>query len=309
VRSGLITALAGGVGAARFLTGLARFVEPESLVVVVNTGDDIDLFGLHVSPDIDIVTYTLAGVVNVVRGWGVEGDTFECLSMLKRFGEVDWFNLGDRDFATSILRTKLLRDGFLLSQVSAKVSHALGLRVKVLPMTDDKFATFVQTSEGVMHFEEYMVKRAARDVVLGVEFVGMDIAKPAVGVVESILASERVIICPSNPIVSIGAILSVSGIRESLRKSRARKIAISPIIAGVPVKGPADKLLHGLGIEVSAFGVAKLYADFLDVFVIDHADVAEKSRIEQLGVKVVVANTLMKDLDAKIALAKVVLDI
>jgi LPPG:FO 2-phospho-L-lactate transferase len=305
----LITALAGGVGAARFLTGLIRFVEQEDLVVVVNTGDDIEFFGLHVSPDIDIVTYTLAGVVNDVRGWGIEGDTFECLSMLKRFGEVDWFNLGDRDFATSILRTKLLRTGFSLSQVTAKVSHDLGLKVKILPMTDNKFATFVQTPEGFIHFEEYMVKRAARDMVLDVEFIGMDVARPAVGVVESILASERVIICPSNPIVSIGAILSVSGIRESLQNSRAKKIAISPIIAGVPIKGPADKLLRGLGIEVSAFGVAQLYADFLDVFVIDSADVAEKSRIEQLGVKVVVTNTIMKNLEAKIELAKAVLDI
>jgi LPPG:FO 2-phospho-L-lactate transferase len=304
----VITALAGGVGAARFLTGLIQLVKQEDLVVVVNTGDDVDLFGLHVSPDIDIVTYTLAGVVNDVNGWGVKGDTFECLNMLRLFGEVDWFNLGDRDFATSILRTKMLRSGVSLSQVSAKVSHVLGLKLKILPMTDEKFATYVQTPSGAIHFEEYMVKRAAQDAVLGVEFVGVETARPAVGVVESIMASERVIICPSNPIVSIGAVLSVSGIRESLRKTRARKVAVSPIIAGVPVKGPADKLLRGLGVEVSAFGVAKLYADFLDVFVIDSADVAEKNRIEQLGVKVVAVDTLMKNLESKVALAKVVLD-
>jgi LPPG:FO 2-phospho-L-lactate transferase len=305
----MITALAGGVGAARFLTGLIQLVRPEDLVVVVNTGDDIELFGLHVSPDVDIVTYTLAGVVNDVNGWGVKGDTFECLSMLKLFGEIGWFNLGDRDFATSILRTKLMRSGASLSQISAKISHDLGLKLKILPMTDDKFTTYVQTTGGFIHFEEYLVKRAAQDDVLGVEFVGVETAKPAVGVVESIMSSERVIICPSNPIVSIGAILSVSGIRESLRKTRARKVAISPIIAGAPVKGPADKLLCGLGIEVSAFGVAKLYADFLDVFVIDSADAAEKNRIEQLGVKVVVVDTLMKNLATKTALAKVVLDV
>ena len=305
----MITALAGGVGAARFLTGLIQLVRQEDLTVVVNTGDDSEFFGLHVSPDIDIVTYTLAGVVNDVEGWGVKDDTFECLNMLKRFGEIDWFNLGDRDFATSILRTKMLKSGFSLSQISAKVSHDLGLQLRILPMTDGKFTTYVQTHEGFIHFEEYLVKRAAQDAVLGIDFVGVDVVKPAVGVVESIMVSERVIICPSNPVVSIGPILSVSGIRESLRKSRAKKIAVSPIIAGVPVKGPADKFLCGLGVESSAFGVAELYADFLDVFVIDSADVAEKGRIEQLGVEVVVVDTLMKDLASKIALAKVVLNI
>ncbi|MCL2288558.1 MAG: 2-phospho-L-lactate transferase [Candidatus Bathyarchaeota archaeon] len=305
----MITALAGGVGAARFLTGLIQLVKQEDLTIVVNTGDDVEFFGLHVSPDIDVVTYTLAGIVNNVQGWGVEGDTFECLSMLKRFGEIDWFNLGDRDFATSILRSKMLKNGASLSQVSAKISHALGLGLKILPMTDDKFSTYVQTPEGAVHFEEYLVKRAARDVVLGVEFIGMETAMPATGVVESILDSERVIICPSNPVVSIGAILSVSGIRESLRKTNAVKVAVSPIIGGTPVKGPSDKLLRGLGLEVSAFGVAQLYADFLDVFLIDSVDVAEKGRIEQLGVKVVVVDTLMRDLASKTALAKMVLDV
>jgi len=305
----MITALAGGVGAARFLTGLIQLVKQEDLTIVVNTGDDVEFFGLHVSPDIDVVTYTLAGIVNNVQGWGVEGDTFECLSMLKRFGEIDWFNLGDRDFATSILRSKMLKNGASLSQVSAKISHALGLGLKILPMTDDKFSTYVQTPEGTVHFEEYLVKRATRDVVLGVEFIGMETAMPATGVVESILDSERVIICPSNPVVSIGAILSVSGIRESLRKTNAVKVAVSPIIGGTPVKGPSDKLLRGLGLEVSAFGVAQLYADFLDVFLIDSVDVAEKGRIEQLGVKVVVVDTLMRDLASKTALAKMVLDV
>jgi LPPG:FO 2-phospho-L-lactate transferase len=305
----MITALAGGVGAARFLTGLIQLVRQEDLVVVVNTGDDVELFGLRISPDIDIVTYTLAGVVNDIKGWGVKGDTFECLRMLKRFGEVDWFNFGDQDFATSILRTSMLKNGATLSQVSAKVSRDFGLKLKILPMTNDKFTTYVQILDGFIHFEEYMVKRAAQDKVLGVKFVGAEVAKPAVGVVESIMASERVIICPSNPVVSIGAILSVSGIREALRKTRARKVAVSPIVAGVPVKGPADKLLAGLGVEVSAFGVAKLYADFLDVFVIDSVDATEKDRIEQLGVKVVVVDTLMTDLASKVKLASAVLDV
>ncbi|MCL2287617.1 MAG: 2-phospho-L-lactate transferase [Candidatus Bathyarchaeota archaeon] len=305
----MITALAGGVGAARFLTGLAQLIKPEDLTVIVNTGDDIDLFGLHISPDIDIVTYTLAGIVNDEKGWGLKDDTFGCLDMLKLFGAVDWFNLGDRDFATSILRTDMLKKGFTLSQISAKISSDLGLKLKILPMTNDKFATYVQIPTGFIHFEEYMVKRAAKDPVFDIKFVGAETAKPAVGVIDAIMHSERVIICPSNPIVSIGSILSIQGVRGALQKTFAKKIAISPIIAGVPVKGPADKLLKGLGVEVSAFGVAKLYADFLDAFVIDSADVAEKGRIEALGVEVVVGNTLMKDFASKKALAKIVLDL
>jgi LPPG:FO 2-phospho-L-lactate transferase len=305
----MITALAGGVGAARFLTGLTQHVKQEDLTVIVNTGDDIDLFGLHISPDVDIVTYTLAGIINDEKGWGIKGDTFECLNMLKQFGETEWFNLGDRDFATSILRTNMLKNGASLSKVSAKVSRDLGLKLKILPMTDDPFATYIQIAEGSIHFEEYMVKRAGQDQVLGVEFVGGDTAKPAAGVIEAILNSERVIICPSNPIVSIGTILSIAGVREAMHKTRAKKVAVSPIVGGAPIKGPADKLLRGLGVEVSAFGVAKIYADFLDDFVIDTVDAAQKSRIEALGIKVTVANTMMKDLTSKTALAKVVLNL
>jgi len=305
----MITALAGGVGAARFLTGLIQLVNQEELTVIVNTGDDIDLFGLHISPDVDIVTYTLAGIVNDEKGWGVRGDTFECLNMLKLFGEVGWFNLGDRDFATSILRTNMLKRGVPLSQISAKICRALGLKLTILPMTDDKFATYVQIPDGFVHFEEYMVKRAAKDPVIDVKFVGAETAKPAEGVINAILDSERVIICPSNPIVSIGAILSIQGVRAALLRTSAKKVAISPIIAGAPIKGPADKLLAGLGVEVSAFGVAKLYADFLDGFILDSVDAAAMSQIESLGVKVVVGNTLMNDLASKMALAKMVLDL
>ncbi|MGD6933188.1 MAG: 2-phospho-L-lactate transferase [Candidatus Bathyarchaeia archaeon] len=305
----MITALAGGVGAARFLTGLIQLIKQEDLTVIVNTGDDIDLFGLHISPDIDIVTYTLADIINHERGWGIKGDTFECLNMLKQYGEVEWFNLGDKDFATSILRTKMFKNGATLSQVSAKVSRDLGLKLKILPMTDDKFATHVQVAEGLIHFEEYMVKRAAQDKVLGVQFVGAETAKPAPGVVEAIMDSERIVICPSNPVVSIGTILSISGIREALQKTSAKKVAVSPIVAGAPIKGPADKLLEGLGFEVSAFGVAKMYSGFLDGFVIDTIDAAQKSRIEALGIKVAVTNTVMKDLESKTSLAKVVLSL
>jgi LPPG:FO 2-phospho-L-lactate transferase len=305
----MITALAGGVGAARFLTGLVQLVKDEDLTVIVNTGDDINLFGLHISPDIDIVTYTLAGLINEEKGWGLKGDTFECLNMLKRYNQESWFNLGDKDLATSILRTSMLKNGCTLSQVTDKVSGDLGLKIKILPMTDDPFATHVKTVKGIMHFEEYMVKREAQDKVLGVEYVGVKHAKPALGVIEAIMKSELVIICPSNPIVSIGTILAIDGIREALKKTKAKKVAVSPIVADAPIKGPADKLMNGLGYEVSAFSVAKLYSDFLDVFVLDNADAADKSRIEALGVEVKVANTIMKNDEAKRELAKTVLSL
>jgi LPPG:FO 2-phospho-L-lactate transferase len=304
----MITALAGGVGAARFLTGLVKLVNEKDLSVIVNTGDDIELFGLHISPDVDIVTYTLAGIVDEEKGWGIRGDTFHCLEALRKFNREVWFNLGDKDLATHIFRTNLLRSGRKLSEVTAHISRLLGLEEAILPMTDDKFETRVLIEEGSVHFEEYFVKRGGKDEVLGVEFVGADRAKPAAGVLESIKEAELVIICPSNPIVSIGTILAVNGVREALRHTDAKKVAISPIIAGAPVKGPADKLLRGLGFEVSACSVAKLYSDFLDTFILDVADSSEKSRIEKLGIEVKVTNTIMKSLEDKIELARTVLE-
>ena len=304
----MITALAGGVGAARFLTGLVKLVKEEDLTVIVNTGDDIELHGLHVSPDVDIITYTLAGIVDEEKGWGIKGDTFHCLEALEKLDEEGWFALGDRDLATHIFRTARLKKGKRLSEVTAEISHALGLDVAVLPMTNDRFETRIITAQGSIHFEEYMVKRQAKDEVCGVEFVGADRAQPADGVIEALMDSELIVVCPSNPIVSIGTILAVNGVKEALRKTKARKVAVSPIVAGAPLKGPADKLLKGLGLEVSAYSVAKLYSDFLDVFVIDGADASERGRIEELGIEVKVTNTIMRSLDDKVSLAKAVLD-
>ena len=207
-----------------------------------------------------------------------------------------------------MFRTDLLRKGLKLSEVTSLITKALGLKVKILPMTDDRFETRILTREGSIHFEEYFVKNDSRDEVLGVEFIGADLAKPALGVVEAILDSEIVIVCPSNPVVSIGTVLAVDGVREALRQTSARRVAVSPIVAGAPIKGPADKLLRGLGFEVSAYSVAKLYADFLDMFVIDVADASEKGRIEELGIEVKVTNTIMRSLDYKVSLAKAVLD-
>ena len=304
----MITALAGGVGAARFLTGLTKLVREEDVSVIVNTGDDINMFGLHISPDIDIVAYTLAGIVDDEKGWGIKGDTFQCLEMLKKFGLETWFSLGDKDFAMHIFRTNLLKKGLTLSQVTAKICDTLGLKVTILPMTDDKFETWIKIGEGLIHFEEYFVKRQAKDNVLGVEFVGVADAKPSPKVIDSILDAEMIVICPSNPIVSIGTILSVNGVRDALKRTDAKIVGVSPIVAGAPIKGPADKLLRGLGFEVSAFSVAKLYADFLDTFVIDSKDLGERHQIEKLGIDVKVTDTVMKSLEDKVRLAKIVLE-
>jgi LPPG:FO 2-phospho-L-lactate transferase len=304
----LITTLAGGVGAAKFLTGLSRIVKEEDLSVIVNTGDDIELFGLHISPDVDIVTYTLAGIVDETKGWGVMGDTFQCLEMLKAYGFDTWFGLGDRDLATHLYRTESLKKGQTLTQITKEISSVLCIKTKILPMTDDMFETRVTTSEGSFHFEEYFVRRQAKDEVLGIEFVGVATAKPAPGVLDAILDAKIVVVCPSNPIASISTILAVDGVRDALKRTNARVVGISPIVAGMPIKGPTDKMLRGLDFEVSAYGVAKLYSDFLDTFVIDTKDTELKGRVENLGVKVKATNTVMKSLEDKISLAKVVLE-
>lgn len=303
----MITALAGGVGAAKFLQGLVKVVPEEEITVIVNTGDDIELYGLHISPDLDIVMYTLAGIVDEKKGWGIRGDTFHCLDMLGRYGHETWFNLGDKDFATHIYRTHLLRSGLPLSEATKTLCQKLGLKVKILPMTDHKFETKIVTLGGVMHFQEYLVKRKAQDEVIDVLFEGAKEAKAAPEVVDSILNAEAVIVCPSNPIVSIGTVLSLKDIKKAVEETKAKVAAVSPIVGGSPVKGPADKLMRGLELDVSAYAIADLYRDFLDAFVIDQADRTEKEQIEKLGLHVVVTDTIMKSLEDKIRLAKVTL--
>jgi len=303
----LITVLAGGVGAARFLQGLVKIIPEEEITVIVNTGDDIQLHGLHISPDLDIVTYTLTGIVDEEKGWGINQDTFHCLEMLKRYGHETWFNLGDKDFATHIYRTYLLKQGLSLSEITNRICQALGLRLQIIPMTNDKFETRIVTEEGILHFQEYLVKRHTKDNVINVLFEGSEEAKPALGVIDSILNASLIIVSPSNPIVSIGTILSVNSVRDALRKTKAKVVATTPIVGGAPIKGPADKLMKGLGLEVSAYSVARLYQDFLDVFILDYADRNEKERIEQLGLQVIVTNTIMKTQEDKVKLAKTVL--
>ena len=303
----MITVLAGGVGAARFLQGLVKVVPEEEITVIVNTGDDIQLHGLHISPDLDIIAYTLAGIVDEEKGWGIHRDTFHCIEMLQRYGHETWFNLGDRDFATHIYRTCLLRQGLSLSEVTNRIRQALGLRLKIIPMTNDRFETKIVTDKGTLHFQEYLVKRHAENNVINVLFEGSEKAKPTPRVIDSILNASLIIVTPSNPIVSIGTILSINNVRDALRKTKAKVVAITPIIGGAPVKGPADKLMRGLGLGVSAYSVARLYQDFLDVFILDFTDQNEKKRIEQLGLQVIVTNTLMKTQEDKVRLAKIVL--
>ncbi|HYP27645.1 MAG TPA: 2-phospho-L-lactate transferase [Blastocatellia bacterium] len=304
-----ITALAGGIGAAKFLLGLARAVPPEEITIIANTGDDIELFGLRICPDIDTLAYTLSGVINEETGWGIRGDTFESLKWMARYGEASWFNLGDRDLSTHIHRTDLLRRGRPLSEVTGHISCALGVRARIIPMTESYTPTRVVTDEGEMHFQEYFVRRRCEPKVLGIKFDGVESARPAPGVESAIRDASAVIICPSNPFISIGPILAVPGVREALASTRATKLAISPIIGGKALKGPAAEMLRDLGHEVSARGVAEFYGDFLDVFVLDVLDADLLPGIESLGLRAAALDTVMNTLDDKERLAREVLEV
>ncbi|MBI3652507.1 MAG: 2-phospho-L-lactate transferase [Acidobacteria bacterium] len=302
-----ITALAGGVGAAKFLLGLTRVMPPENLTIIANTGDDVEHFGLRISPDIDTVTYTLAGVINEATGWGLADDSFECLQWLARYDEATWFNLGDKDFATHIYRTNALKQGKTLSDVTRHISASLGVRSTILPMSDAYTPTRVQTDEGELHFQEYFVRRRCEPQVLEIRFDNIATAKPAHGVLAAIGDADAVVICPSNPFISISPILAVPGIRKALQQTAAQVIAITPIIAGQALKGPAADMLRDLGHEVSARGVAAMYQDFVNLFVLDEADAALQSSIAAFGMQVAVMNTLMKTLADKEQLARRVL--
>ncbi len=303
----MIVVLAGGVGAARFLQGLVQVVPQNHITVIGNTGDDREFYGLHVSPDLDIVTYTLAGVVDEKQGWGLDNDTYNTMSQLTRYGNEDWFMLGDRDLATHIHRTNLLRQGKTLSEVTGDLCKQFGLDIRLLPMSDQPVATHIRTPAGLLHFQEYMVQRHCVDEVQEVIFVGADQARPAPGILDALKDAEAILLAPSNPIVSIGSILAIPGIHDVLHEVSGMVVAVSPIIAGAPIKGPADKLMSGLGVEVSAVGVARCYRDFLDVMVIDEQDAHLAVKIEDLGIPTVVTNTIMRNDAAKAALARTVL--
>ena len=299
-----VLALAGGVGGAKLALGLSRAIAPEELTIVVNTGDDEEFFGLHVSPDLDTVMYTLAGLANPQTGWGLAGDTFQTLERLKAYGTQTWFNLGDRDMATHIRRTELLRQGYTLSQVTESLHTALGVKHPVVPMSDDRIRTIVATDEGELAFQEYFVKRRSEPVVKGLCFDGAECARPAPAFIDALDAAETLVICPSNPFLSVAPILAVLGVRERIEGLTGLRVAVSPIVGGQALRGPAAKLLKELGHDVSCVGVARQYQGICDVFVIDDADKDYVEDIEKLGMRAYVTNTIMNTDDEKGRLAR-----
>ena len=301
-------ALAGGVGGAKLAAGLQSVLPAGDLSVVVNTADDFDLWGLHICPDLDTVMYTLAGMANPETGWGIVGVSFESLNMLGLYGEDTWFKLGDRDLATHMLRTKRLRSGGTLTGVTATLSGALGVESAVLPMTDDPVSTILQTPEGRLEFQEYFVRRRQRDEVLAVELRGIEDARPSAEVLAAISGADAIVFCPSNPVVSVGPILAVPGMREVLVSSRVPKVAVSPIVGGRALKGPADKMLLSLGHEVSATGVAAMYSGLVDGMVVDSVDEDERAGIEDIGMRVLVTDAVMRDARDRARLARETLE-
>ncbi|HEV7125883.1 MAG TPA: 2-phospho-L-lactate transferase [Ktedonobacterales bacterium] len=295
----MIVALAGGVGGAKLAHGLALAAtgsgsgaQPR---VIVNTADDFEHHGLRISPDLDTVLYTLAGLANAETGWGLAGDTFTTLDMLARYGVETWFQLGDRDFATHLLRTQRLRAGWTLTQVTAAFTRALGVEADLLPMCDEPIATMVETPDGALDFQDYFVRRRQTDDVRGVQFTGIEQAHIPEGVRAACAAADLIVFCPSNPIVSIGPILAVPGMRALLQQVAAPRIAVSPIVGGRALKGPADRMLAGLGHAVSATGVARLYQGLIDGMVIDQVDAELAASIEALGMRVLVTDTMMRN--------------
>jgi LPPG:FO 2-phospho-L-lactate transferase len=305
-----LVALAGGVGAARFLRGVGPAGGSDRLTAIVNTGDDCRFYGVHVSPDIDIVSYTLAGRVDDARGYGLEGDSFELIDQLGAFGHEIWFRLGDRDFAVCQHRTLRLAEGAGLAEVTDEIRRSLGVATRILPMSEDPCPTIVELEGGRrVHFEEYLARDGAPDEVVGVDLSAAGAARPGPGVLEALAGADAILLCPSNPVVSIGPILAVPGMRDALRSSRAPVVAVSPIVGGAPVKGPADRLLRGLGHEVSARGVAALYSEVVDGFVLDERDAELANDVAALGLRTAVTDTIMRDTNASRRLVEAALEL
>jgi LPPG:FO 2-phospho-L-lactate transferase len=303
----MITVLTGGTGGAKFVDGLRQVVTPEQLTLIVNTGDDLLWWGLYVSPDLDSITYVLAGLLSRERGWGVKGDTFFCLQHMGQLGQPTWFHAGDRDLAVHILRSKLLAEGKTLSEVTAEICEKLGVGARILPMSNSRVETRVGTPIGELTFEEYFVQRWYQDPVESIRFAGAADAEPAPGVIEAILSADAVLLAPSNPITSIGPILAVPGVRDALQKTKGRIAAVSPIVGGEAVAGPAGILMASQGLPVSIAGVAEAYHDFLDVLVVDIRDAQAAEELRQTGLRVHVAKTIMQTPEDKANLASEVL--
>jgi LPPG:FO 2-phospho-L-lactate transferase len=302
-----ITVLAGGVGAARFLRGLFEVVDQAEVTVIVNTADDTVFHGLHISPDVDTVVYTTAGAIDPERGWGLADESWRAMEALGRYadvGAVTWFNLGDQDLATHLWRTGRMHEGASLAQVTGELASSWGLTYRLLPVTNDRLQTIVTTADGDLAFQEYFVRHRYGIAVSAVRFDGAESAVPAPGVIDAINAAERIVIAPSNPLVSIGPLLAVSGVREALIANRHRVTAISPIIAGAALKGPADRMLTELGHEASVVGVAKLYASFVSTLIIDTADATSEDVVRACGVNVIVTDTIMSQTGVGASLAR-----
>ena len=306
----MIAVLCGGVGAARMLSGLQAVMDPTEIVGIVNTGDDTELHGLHISPDLDTITYTLSGVANPITGWGITGDTFRAMEALERFGAVTWFRLGDADLATHLYRTGRIRDGATLSEVTAEISRAFRLAISLLPMSDDPVRTRLRLEDGrEVAFQEYFVKMRHSVVVEHVRFAGAELAEPAPGVLAALESAEIVVVAPSNPVVSIGPILAVPGVASVLQARRDSVVAVSPIVAGAALKGPADRLLVELRGEASAAGVARFLRAWVGTLVIDDTDGGLADEVRAAGLNCVVAPTVMRTPERAAALARVVLGV
>jgi LPPG:FO 2-phospho-L-lactate transferase len=299
----MIVVLTGGTGGAKFVDGLRQVISTRDLTVIVNTGDDLEWWGLHISPDLDSITYALAGLLSKERGWGVKGDTFFCLQAMKTLGQPIWFNVGDRDLAVHITRTQLLKSGKTLTETTAEIGEQFGVQSRILPMSNERVDTRVDTPIGELSFQEYFVQRWYQDPVNAVRFAGVEKAKPAPGVVEAIQSASVVLLAPSNPVTSIGPILAVPGIRDALRQTPASVVAVSPIVAGAAVSGPAGAMMAAQGWPVSIAGVAEAYHDFLDLLVVDHRDAEAAKELRKSGYRIHCASTVMKTPEDKIALA------
>jgi LPPG:FO 2-phospho-L-lactate transferase len=302
-----VLAVAGGVGGAKLAAGLEATLPHRDLAVVVNTADDFDLWGLRICPDLDTVMYTLAGIANSETGWGIVDESFDSLDMLARYGEDTWFKLGDRDLATHILRTARLRAGESLTGITTYLSGALGVRSAILPMCDEPVATVLDAPDGPLEFQDYFVRRRQRDEVIGMRLRGIEDARPTDAVMKTLAGADLVVFCPSNPVVSIGPILAVPGMREALASSPAPKVAVSPIVGGRALKGPADRMLASLGHEVSPAGVARMYEGLVDGMVIDEVDEGKRRGIEALGMRVLATGAVMRDAPDRARLAREVL--
>ena len=303
----MIVVLTGGTGGAKLIEGLAAEVDPAELTIICNTGDDCVLHGLHISPDIDTIMYTLTGLIDDARGWGIKGDTFTTLEQLGRLGADTWFKLGDRDLATHMWRTGLLSERVRLSQVTAHICRTLGIKTAILPMSDERVETRLRTADREISFQEYFVKERWQPMVRKVYYAGAVKSKPAPGVLNALGSASAIIICPSNPVTSIGPILAVPGIRNALKKTSATVVGVSPIIGASAISGPAHKLMKATGWEASALAVARAYADFLDVFVFANEDKSLKAEIEELNVRAVATEIRMENLAGKRRLAREVL--